>query len=93
MPSSKPNSAISRTNYLMKDELLMENALDQFQYLARQKFMAGIVEHNLDGTKGLDRMPLLEKVDACKEEVMDLWFYLYAIEQKLLNPRKEEQCG
>ncbi len=77
----------------MRDEELMENALQQFQHLARQKFMAGIVEHNLDGTKGLDRMPLLEKVDACKDEVMDLWFYLYAIDQKLLNPRKEEQCG
>ena len=77
----------------MRDEELMENALQQFQHLASQKFMAGIVEHNLDGTKGLDRMPLLEKVDACKDEVMDLWFYLYAIEQKLLNPRKEEQCG
>ena len=77
----------------MKDELLMENALDQFQHLARQKFLAGIIEHNLDGTKGLDRMTLLQKVDCCKEEVMDLWFYLYAIEQKLLNPRKEEQCG
>jgi hypothetical protein len=77
----------------MRDELLMENALEQFQHLARQKFMAGIIEHNLDGTKGLDRMPLLEKVDACKEEVMDLWFYLYAIEQKLLNFRGEKKCG
>ena len=78
------------TIWTMKDELLMENALEQFQHLARQKFMAGIIEHNLDGTKGLDRMPLLEKVDACKEEVMDLWFYLYAIEQKLLNFKGED---
>ena len=89
MPSSKPNSAISKTNYRMKDELLMENALDQFQHLARQKFMAGIIEHNLDGTKGLDRMTLLQKVDACKEEVMDLWFYLYAMEQKILVTNRE----
>jgi hypothetical protein len=28
MPSSKPNSAISKTNYPMKDELLMENTLE-----------------------------------------------------------------
>jgi hypothetical protein len=69
----------------MKDELLMENALEQFQYLARQKFMAGIVEHNLDGTKGLDRMTALQLVDSLKQEIMDMWFYAYVVEQKLLN--------
>ena len=77
----------------MKDELLMENALEQFQHLARQKFMAGIVEHNLDGTKGLDRMTALQLVDSLKQEIMDMWFYAYVVEQKLLSPRKEEKCG
>lgn len=72
----------------MKDEQLMEDALEQFQFLARNKFMAGILEHNPDGTKGLNRMNLLQKVDACKEEVMDLWFYLYAMEQKIIRPKK-----
>jgi len=74
----------------MKDEKLMEDALEQFQFLARNKFMAGILEHNPDGTKGLDRMTLLQKVDACKDEVMDLWFYLYAIEQKIIRPSDED---
>lgn len=74
----------------MKDELLMENALEQFQHLARQKFMAGIVEHNLDGTKGLDRMTALQLVDSLKQEVMDMWFYAYVVEQKLLNLKGEE---
>lgn len=74
----------------MKDELLMENALEQFQHLARQKFMAGIVEHNLDGTKGLDRMTALQLVDSLKQEVMDMWFYAYVVEQKLLNFRGED---
>jgi trans-2-enoyl-CoA reductase len=74
----------------MKDELLMENALEQFQHLARQKFMAGIVEHNLDGTKGLDRMTALQLVDSLKQEVMDMWFYAYVVEQKLLKFKGEE---
>jgi trans-2-enoyl-CoA reductase len=74
----------------MKDELLMENALEQFQHLARQKFMAGIVEHNLDGTKGLDRMTALQLVDSLKQEVMDMWFYAYVVEQKLLNFKEDE---
>ena len=74
----------------MKDELLMENALEQFQHLARQKFMAGIVEHNLDGSRGLDRMTALQLVDSLKQELMDSWFYAYALEQKLLNFRGEE---
>lgn len=77
----------------MRDEEIMEDALEQFQFLARNKFMAGIREHNPDGSNGLSRMTLLQKVDSAKDEVMDLWFYLYAIEQKLLNFRGEEKCG
>ena len=29
-------------------------------------------------------MHLLQKIDACKEEVIDLWFYLYAMEQDVI---------
>ena len=72
----------------MKDEQLMEDALEQFQFLARNKFMAGILEHNPDGTKGLSKMHLLQKIDACKEEVIDLWFYLYAMEQQVVGGDK-----
>ena len=70
---------------MMRDEEMMENALAKFTDEARTKFMAGIREHNPDGTKGLSRMRLLSKIDACKEEVIDLWFYLYAIEQEALH--------
>lgn len=69
----------------MRDEELMQNALEKFQSDAMSKFQKGILEHNPDGTKGLSRMHLLQKIDACKEEVIDLWFYLYAMEQDLIN--------
>jgi len=74
----------------MRDEQLMEDALEQFQHLARPKFQKGIIEHNSDGTRGLDKMTLLQKIDCCKEEVIDLWFYLYAIEQKMLDPNRDD---
>jgi len=73
----------------MKDEEMMENALAKFADEARTKFMEGIREHNPDGTKGLSRMRLLQKIDSCKEEVIDLWFYLYAIEQEAIEGPRE----
>ena len=69
----------------MTDDEMMENALAKFADEARSKFMAGIREHNPNGDKGLSRMRLLQKIDSCKEEVIDLWFYLYAIEQDCLQ--------
>ena len=73
----------------MRDEDLMEDALEKFQSEAKSKFMKGILEHNPDGTKGLSRMHLLQKIDACKEEVIDLWFYLYAMEQDICEGRRD----
>lgn len=72
----------------MRDEELMEDALEKFQSEAKAKFLKGILEHNPDGTKGLSRMHLLQKIDACKEEVIDLWFYLYAMEQDVVEARQ-----
>ena len=74
----------------MNDHELMENALAKFSSEARTKFMEGIREHNPDGTKGLSKMRLLQKIDACKEEIIDLWFYLYAIEQDAITPKNYE---
>ena len=74
----------------MKDEELMNDALEKFQSEAKAKFLKGILEHNPDGTKGLSRMHLLQKIDACKEEVIDLWFYLYAMEQDVVGGRRLE---
>jgi hypothetical protein len=73
----------------MRDEKLMEDALEKFQSEAKSKFMKGILEHNPNGDKGLSRMHLLQKIDACKEEVIDLWFYLYAMEQDICERRQD----
>lgn len=72
----------------MRDEELMEDALEKFQFEARAKFLKGIREHNPDGTQGLSKMHILQKVDACREEIIDLFFYLHAIEQEILDGRK-----
>ena len=74
----------------MRDEDLMEDALEKFQSEAKSKFMKGILEHNPNGDKGLSRMHLLQKIDACKEEVIDLWFYLYAMEQDICEGRRND---
>ena len=69
----------------MKDEEIMDKALKRFNEDARKKFMEGVREHNPDGTKGLSRMTLEEKLRSCLEEGIDLWFYLYVIEEKCLS--------
>jgi len=66
----------------MHDEDLMKLALLRFEKRARHKFLQGVQEHNPDGDKGLERMTLKQKVQACQEEVIDLWFYLASIEQE-----------
>ena len=66
----------------MTDKEIMEQALERFAKEAREKFMAGIREHNPDGGRGLSRMTLEQKLRSCREEVMDLWFYLNAMEEK-----------
>ena len=66
----------------MHDEDLMEQALFCFEKRARRKFLQGVQEHNPKGDKGLEKMTLQQKVQACQEEVMDLWFYLASIEQE-----------
>ena len=64
------------------DEEILEQALARFATEAREKFLAGIREHNPDGSRGLARMTLEQKIQSCKEEVIDLWFYLNAMEEK-----------
>ncbi len=65
----------------MRDEEIMEEALEEFAREGREKFMQGIREHNPDGTKGLARMSLDQKIKAIREEVYDLVFYLKALER------------
>ena len=67
---------------MKSDEEIMEAALVAFAEKAREKFMQGIREHNPNGDKGLDRMTLEQRVSACKDEIIDLWFYLHELEKK-----------
>lgn len=64
----------------MSDLILMEKSLAEFAVKAREKFKQGIEEHNPNGDKGLLRMSLNQKLTAIREEIIDLWFYVAAIE-------------
>lgn len=55
-------------------------ALADFQRLASAKFDKGQKEH---GGNILDRW----LIDEAKKEVIDLWFYISALEKKLLSKR------
>jgi hypothetical protein len=58
------------------DYEFMEKALSEFNKRAREKFVAGIKEHNPNGTKGMCKMDFEDRIKCAKEEVIDLWFYL-----------------
>ncbi len=55
----------------------MDQALNRFQIMAKNKYMAGQKEH---GGNLWEKPNLL---DHAEEEVVDLWYYLQAIRQKL----------
>lgn len=63
------------------DKALMDRALLDFKKTSRKKFIDGIYEHNPDGTKGMCKMTFEQRIKSCKEEVIDLWFYLCSLEQ------------
>lgn len=73
---------------MTSDEELMEEALENFDEMASAKFMAGIMEHNPNGNKGLARMKSEDLVLAVKEEIIDLWFYLAELEKRVGRRRK-----
>ena len=65
----------------LDDVALMEKALKEFYERAREKFLAGIDEHNPDGEKGMCNMSFEHRIKSAKEEVIDLWFYLTSLEK------------
>lgn len=73
---------------MTSDHELMEEALENFDEMAHAKFMAGIMEHNPDGDKGLARMKSDDLVLAVKEEIIDLWFYVAELEKRVGRRRK-----
>ena len=72
----------------MTDEELMEEALENFDEMASAKFMAGVMEHNPNGDKGLARMKTDDLVLAIKEEIIDLWFYMAELEKRVGKRRR-----
>lgn len=65
----------------VQDKELMDKALKEFNENAKTKFLAGIQEHNPNGDKGMCNMTFNQRIKSCKEEVMDLWFYLCSLEK------------
>ena len=62
------------------DVMLMNNAVEEFNERFTHKFMQGILEHNPDGDKGMVKMSIDQKIKEAKNEVLDLWAYLHAME-------------
>lgn len=62
------------------DVMLMNNAIEEFKDRFTKKFMQGIMEHNPDGDKGMIKLTIDQKIKEAKNEVMDLWAYLHAME-------------
>ena len=91
MPESTVHIALKLMKKLMNETMtdheIMDIALAEFQHFAAKKFKDGIQEHNPFGDKGLDRMAMIQKIKACQEEAIDLWFYLKAME---IHERKRE---
>jgi hypothetical protein len=74
----------------MTDPEIRDIALNQFTSFALPKFNKGIEEHNPRGDKGLWKMNEIQLIKALKEEAADTWFYLNALEQKLMQRRCDE---
>ena len=68
---------------MLSDEEIRDIAIKEFSVKAKNKFDAGIREHNPDGTKGLSKCSTLQIIQSCKEEAWDQVFYLTALEQQL----------
>jgi|GEM_PF-2916987 len=65
------------------DYKIMDEALLEFHYSAREKFLKGIEEHNPDGSKGLAKMKSSDLIESIKEEIIDTWFYLYELSRRI----------
>ncbi len=75
----------------VNDEQLLDIGLANFAQEGCAKFMAGIAEHNPDGVTPLCRLSARDILYQQKQEVIDSWFYLCAMEIKLAE--LEEAAG
>jgi hypothetical protein len=64
------------------DPVLRDNAIRLFDEVARSKFDKGIQEHNPQGDRPLSRLTVGQLVDCARDELIDAWFYLAAIEER-----------
>jgi len=69
----------------MTDPDLRDVAIAEFMIKARAKFDAGIAEHNPKGDRNLTRLPASQLIGEVRNEIIDLWMYLAALEQRLLE--------
>lgn len=75
----------------ISDEQLLDIGLARFEREGAAKFRAGIEEHNPAGTTPLCRLTARALLRQQKQEVIDAWFYLCALEIKLTE--MEEAAG
>lgn len=61
----------------MDNEQFLKQSLDRFHNLANLKFLKGMEQH---GGKLFEKKDLVFKA---KEEVIDLWFYLDALQKEI----------
>ena len=74
---------------IISDPDLRDAALEDFVRLAPAKFNKGMAEHNPDGDRGLMRMSPEQLIGSVKEELIDGWHYVAALEKQLILLRNE----
>ena len=76
------------TDAVTTDEQLLEIGMAKFGKEAVAKFLAGMAEHNPNGNKHLCRLSARQLLEQQKYEIIDQWFYICALEQKLNEGEK-----
>jgi len=76
------------TDAVTTDKQLLEIGMAKFGKEAVSKFLAGMAEHNPNGNKHLCRLSARQLLEQQKYEIIDQWFYLCALEQKLNEGEK-----
>jgi len=76
------------TDAVTTDKQLLEIGMAKFGKEAVAKFLAGMAEHNPHGNKHLCRLSVRQLLEQQKYEIIDQWFYICALEQKLNEGEK-----
>lgn len=62
------------------DKSLLEKSVNEFQAKAKKKIQKRIKKHNRNSKKEICMMSMKDRITSAKNEVLDLWIYLCAIE-------------